>query len=89
LIAAACFRSTYNIYRWYQLRKHKKTKALGLSEREIITDEIENLQSALPLLKTDHRLGYHEEAKFQMFDEKTLKRKLEHLKSLDLKTRNQ
>ncbi len=81
-IIGCCFRSTWNIYRWYKLRKHKRTQKLSKSEREIIADELSNLQIALPLVKLDTRLGYHEEARWYMFTPKTINQKIRDLKKL-------
>lgn len=81
-VAGCCFRSTYNIYYWYQRRKNKKTKSLDKIEQQIIFDEIDNLQTALPYVKSDDSLGFHDEAKWRMFDKKTIENKIHQLKCL-------
>ncbi len=81
-VVGCCFRSTWNIYRWHNLRKRKKTHKIGKSEREIIADEISNLQTALPLVESDSRLGYHEEAQCYMFTSKAIKQKIGQLQKL-------
>ena len=82
IIAGCSFRSTYNIYRWYQLRKRKTKRALGKTELKIIADEIENLQTALPHIENDDRFGFHEESKWRIYDKDIIKKKVNILKHM-------
>ena len=75
-VAGTIFQSTYNIYRWYLLRKNKRTQKVGSAEQEIVANELSNLQMALPLLEADKRLGFHEEAQWAMYDSKRIKQKI-------------
>ena len=79
VIAGCSFRSTYNIYRWYKLRKRKIKVTPGKAEHEIIADEIENLTNALPHLENNRQFGYHEETKWQIYSESDIKNKIHDL----------
>ena len=82
MVTAGSFRSCYNIYRWYALRKNKRSAALGIDEQQIIDDEIENLKRVLPFVECDKRMGYHTEAKWRMFSGATIRRKLRGLEKI-------
>ena len=82
VVAGCCFRSMFNLYRWYVSRRGKKTAKLSAEEYKIVTDEIENLKKALPLVKTDRYFGFHEEAQWQMYDTERIKQKVSFLKKL-------
>ena len=82
VIAGCSFRSTYNVYRWYRLRRRKTKTALGTSERVIVIDEIENLKNALLYLKNNHEFGYHEESKWRVYDETTINKKIQNLSGM-------
>ena len=79
VIAGCSFRSTYNVYRWYRLRRRKTKTALGTSERVIVIDEIENLKNALLYIKNNDEFGYHEESKWRVYDETTINNKIQNL----------
>ena len=76
MVTAGSFRSCYNIYRWYALRKNKRSAVFGADEQQIIDSEIQNLKLALPFVESDQRMGYHAEAKWQMFNGSAIKRKI-------------
>ena len=78
--AGCCFRSTHNIYRWYQQRNGKPTKELTGNDIQIINDEIGNLERALPFIEADERLGYHQECNSYMFSSVEIKNKIYDLK---------
>ena len=82
MAAGGTFRSAYNIYRWYLLRRNKKSQKLGPAEREIITDELQNLIATLPYVQADPRLGLHQEPQWQMYNPKILKQKIQLLKAM-------
>ena len=81
-VAGCCFRSTFNIYRWYRVRRHKRTDKLGKLEREIVTDELQNLRRALPLVELHRKLGFHEEPWRHMFPPSAIRRKMRRLREL-------
>jgi len=72
----ATFRSAYNIYRWYLLRRKCRGRKLNTPEYEILADELENLQSVLPLVQADPRIGFHQEDQWRMFTPTTIKQKI-------------
>jgi len=82
LTAGCCFRSTYNIYRWYLQRKENSIKMLTAGELQIITDEIANLERVLPCVEADKRLGYHQECNCYMFSAAVIKTKLKQLNDM-------
>ena len=82
MTAAACFRSLYHIYRWYQLRKGKRSVRLGEDERAIVADELANLEGVLRWVKADRRLGYHQEAQAYLFTVDGIEGKMAALREL-------
>ena len=82
VVVGCCFRSTFNIYRWYASRREQATLQMTDEDRRIVLDEIANLQKALPLVKTDSYFGFHEEPKWRMYDAEAIERKLISLQSL-------
>jgi len=64
-----------NGYRTYRLRRDRPA---DLEEQfdAIATDEIANLEGALPLLKTDPRLGFHTEYQGYQVTEELVREKL-------------
>ncbi len=81
-IVGASFRSAFNIYRWYLLRRNKKTRKAGHLEHEIISDELQNLKEALPFVEADGRCGFHQEPQWQMFDADGIQTKIKNLSRL-------
>ena len=79
-VAAAAFRSAWNIYRWYLTRRRKQGQRLSRDETQIIADEIENLHGALPYVRADDRIGFHDEAQCYMFDATAIEQKLKEMK---------
>jgi len=75
-IIGGIFQSTYNIYRWYLLRKDKKTNSITVIERDIVINELENIKTALPFVEADSRAGFHQEPQWQMFDSGSIRRKI-------------
>ncbi|OHB54174.1 MAG: hypothetical protein A2Y12_17000 [Planctomycetes bacterium GWF2_42_9] len=81
-IVGGIFRSTYNIYNWYLLRKNNRTNIINPKEKDIILDEIANLKSVLPFVESEPRAGFHQEAQCQMFDSAGIQRKIKLLQNL-------
>jgi hypothetical protein len=81
-VAAAVFTSASNIYRWYLARRRSKAGRLTSEQMQIVADEIENLQGALPYVRSDDRIGFHDEAQYYMFDAAAIEQKLKALKKL-------
>jgi len=73
------FRSAWNTYRAYKLRKCWKDAKLP-PFMKIAKDELENLQQVLPIVKKDCRQGFHGEAFAYMFSERSISRKIRQLK---------
>jgi len=82
IVAGCSFRSTYNIYRWYLLRKRRNTSVLNTEEQDIVNDELSNVRIALPLVETDEQFGFHEEAQWRMYTPTRMKQKIRYLKQL-------
>ena len=82
VVSGCCFRSAYNIYRWYQQRKELTSTELSDEDREIVIDEIENLERAMPFVKKDERLGFQHEANCYMYSPDKMINKIEDLKKL-------
>ena len=78
--AGCCFRSCWNIYRWYQIHKNSRQSAFTTREVSIIKDELENIEPVLSCLNTDPRLGFHQEGQCYMLDAKSVRRKIKDLK---------
>ena len=75
------YRSTLNVFRVYKLCRNWHDDMLP-QYIQLCEDEIENCEKLLPLLKCDKRLGMHLECKEYMFDEGSVKEKIERLKSI-------
>jgi len=75
------YRSAWNTYRTYKLRKKWSDAKLDAYLR-IIKNEIANLEQVVPILTRDHerQFGYHIEAHGQMFDLDGVKKKIRSLK---------
>ena len=82
VVAGCCFRSSYNIYRWYQQRKDHTAKTLTDEERRTVLDEMDNLEKALPFVKSDQRLGFQQEANCYMYSSDKIMNKIDELKRL-------
>jgi len=79
IVAGCSFRSAYNIYRWYQQRKDRTSITLTDENREIVLDEINNLQKALPYIEKDDRLGFQQEANCYMYTAEKITGKINEL----------
>ena len=79
-VAGGSFRSCWNIYRWYLLRKDNPSSKFTHEEVAIMKDELENVETALSYVQQDSRLGFHQEAQCYMFDENSIKKKIKGLK---------
>jgi len=75
-----CFRSTRNAYSTYKLRLERPPD-LPARFREVATDEIANLETALPLLEADPRLGFHAECQGVQFSAELVREKLAQLRA--------
>ena len=76
-IIGASFRSTFNIYKWYILRKNKNDLGINETEFKILSDELQNLKEILPYVEADTRCGFHQEAQGYMFDKSSIRKKIE------------
>jgi len=75
------YRSSWNIYRAYKLRKKWSDKKMEAYLR-IAVNELKNLEEVIPILKRDHEkiLGFHIEGQTYMFDIAGVTRKINSLK---------
>lgn len=69
------FRSTWNTYRAYRLRRRWNDSKI-IQYRRIIKNELSNLRQVLSIVERDSRFGFHAEAQAYMFDAKTIERKI-------------
>ena len=70
------FQSTHNIYKWYLIRKGKRTNKISPAERDIIANELENINTVLPFVEADSRAGFHQEPQWWMFDPDSIRQKI-------------
>lgn len=75
---SACVRSTRNFYRLYGLKRNWSEEAI-LRYREIIRDELETLQEAIPLFERDPRQGFHQECGAHMVTVEAMHKKRDRL----------
>jgi len=80
-VVGHCFRSGWNVYRAYKLRKNWKG-AHRAKLKAIAADEREHLADALPLVAGDDRQGFHSEAQHRMFTPAGIRRKIKQLDRL-------
>jgi hypothetical protein len=73
------FRSTWNTFRAFKLRKSWKQAHLP-AYRRIARDELANLEAVLPRVERDPRFGFHSECQAYLFDAKGIRRKIRMLK---------
>jgi len=77
--AAHSFRSCWNLYRAYPLRrKWKQANAKAL--RPIMQDELEHLPGLLPLMEEDARLGFHSECQHRLATPEGVRAKIRELR---------
>lgn len=69
------FRSTWNTYRVYRLRRRWTDSKLPAYLR-IIRNELTNLKAAFPIVEADPRFGYHSEAQAYMFNAASIRKKI-------------
>jgi hypothetical protein len=81
-IIGGTFQSVYNIYRWYILRRRKKTSQLNSVERAVAANELRNVQATLPYLQADLRAGFHQEPQWQMFSPDSVRKKIKILSQM-------
>ena len=81
-VGGCCFRSAWNVYRWYRARRGRRSENLRPAEREIVADELATLHTALPLVQADRRFGFHGEAQVHMFDAPRIRRKISRLEQM-------
>ena len=79
--AAHSFRSCWNLYRAYPLRKKWK-KANEKALRPIMQDELDHLPALLPLMESDERLGFHSECQTRLATPSGVRRKIRELRKL-------
>ena len=80
-VAGHCFRSGWNLYRAYPLRKSWKPSLIK-ALRPVMRDEREHLAELLPLVVADPRQGYHSECQHRMFTPTGIRGKLMRLNRL-------
>jgi len=73
------FRSAWNTYRIFRLRKAWRDDHLPAYLR-IIRNELPNLEAVLPIVERDKRLGWHPECQAYLFDAKRIRSKISSLK---------
>jgi len=78
LVAASCFRSTWNLYRAYPIRKRWQPANISRL-RPIMEDELAHLVRILPILRTDPRMGYHSECQHFQFTHGMVEKKIRRL----------
>jgi hypothetical protein len=83
-IIGGIFQSTHNIYKWYLIRKGKRTNKISPTERDIIINELKNIKTVLPFVEADSRAGFHQEPQWRMFDPAGIKRKSRILQNLQV-----
>ncbi|MFA6930542.1 MAG: hypothetical protein WCT05_09450 [Lentisphaeria bacterium] len=78
IVVGCIWQSTENAYKAYRLRQHwSATHQIEL--RHIILSELAAVQTALPWVERDRRLGWHGEAHQRMFDPESMQQKVEFL----------
>lgn len=79
--AAHSFRSCWNLYRAYPLRRKWK-QANEKKLRPMMEDELEHLPALVPMMDEDKRLGYHSECQHRLATPSGVRRKIRELKKL-------
>lgn len=79
-VIGCVYRSTLNSYKTYVLRRDRP-EDMAAQYRAILDDEIANLETALPCLDADPRLGFHAECQGQMFSAESVREKLASLRA--------
>lgn len=77
-IVGHSFRSAWNMYRFFALRKNWRD-ACRPEYARIARDEIANLEAALPILDRDPRFGWHGECHAYLYNAASVRRKCETL----------
>ena len=80
-VIGGCYRSARNSYAVYRLRRNRPADA-ETQFRAIVADEIANLESILPAITADPRLGFHAECQGYQFDAASVTEKLRQLREL-------
>jgi hypothetical protein len=75
------FRSAWNTYRAYRLRRHWTDAKLD-AFRRIAANERANLEQVSTYVQRDPRFGYHSEPQAAMFDTTSIRRKMRQLGAL-------
>ena len=65
-----------NVYRTYRLRRDGPADA-DAQFKPIVSDEIANLEAALPIIEADPRIGFHAECQRYQFTAEMVRKKLE------------
>jgi hypothetical protein len=79
-VIGCVYRGTRNIYQTYLLRRDRPAD-MEAQYRAILDDDIANLETALPWLDADPRLGFHAECQGQMFSAESVREKLASLRT--------
>jgi len=78
-VIGCCYRSSLNAFRTYLLRRDRPAD-MAEQFQLILSDEIANIETALPLVTTDARLGFHAECQGYQFNAEMLREKLAEMK---------
>lgn len=78
---SACVRSARNFYRLYGLKRAWNEAAMP-RYREIIRDELEAIEAAIPVYERDRRQGFHQECGAYMVTPEAMRNKWKRLKEL-------
>ncbi len=76
----ACFRSTLNMLKIYR-EKTIHGQCIGKAYRQVMADELANVEAVLPWLELDGRQGYHSEAHEYMFTAAVVRQKRDELRA--------
>ena len=79
-ICGAVWKSAYNMFRIYRMRKHWDDSMLPEYSR-IAEEELRNVEDVLPCVAADPEQGWHVEGDFHSFNRELLEKKMTELKN--------
>lgn len=74
-IIGHCFRSTWNLYRAWGIRKDWHADKFA-QLKPILLDELSHIEQALPIVRADKRLGFHSECQAYLFSAASIEEKM-------------
>ena len=80
VICGAVWKSVYNMFRIYRLRK-QWCDAMSEEWLEIVKSELSVVEYVLPYVEADPQQGWHIEGDFYSFNAELIRKKIETLKS--------